>query len=260
ATMLIDPTPGVALPFVFTHTDDSQIDEDEDKPDDPGATSTGVYYKPVATFLLCDWQLVGPDKVPGSIVELDHTTNPARHELVMTVSGDQRLFAYSGARADLGSLPLEERTPPLCGTPPPPTCAPPADADARTNADRSTLPPATIYYTRGRARPTSTFMSFDAGVTWIDVKGDIDPDLDLYRLVANPRDTSQLFLATSAGVFRSLDGGGHWQDYSKGLRLHETVEDLVVDADNADPPVLYAATRGRGFWTRLLGNHDPTVA
>ncbi len=260
STMLIDPTPGVASPYVFTHSDDSQVDDsDDDKPDDPGAASSGVYYKPLFTFLTCDWQLVGPDRVPGTITQLDHTTNPSLHEIVLTLKDDHRLFAYSDVRGHLGALPLFERTPPLCGTPAPPTCDPPANADARTNADRSTLQPDTVYYTSGRARPSSAFMSFDGGVTWTDVRGDIDQDVDLYRLVANPKDTSQLYLATSDGVFRSLDGGAHWTDYSRGLRIHEIVEDMVINSDQVDPPTLYVATEGRGFWRRTLVNHPPTV-
>jgi len=258
STMLIDPTPGIAFPYLFTHTDDSEIEEgDSDKPDEPSPSR--VFFKPLVTFLTCDWQPVGPDTVPETITQLDHTTNPDLHEMVLTLKDDHRLFVFSDVRANLGSLPLFERTPPLCGTPPPPTCDPPANADARTNADRSTLQPDTVYYTSGRGRPTSAFMSFDGGVTWTDVKGDIDPDIDLYRLVANPKNPSQLFLATSDGVFRSLDGGGHWTDYSRGLRLHETVEDMVINSDNVDPPTLYAATQGRGFWIRTLVNHPPTV-
>jgi len=59
-------------------------------------------------------------------------------------------------------------------------------------------------------------------------------------------------MATSSGVFRSLDRGKNWRRFSRGLRLDEEVADLVLNRDNANPPTLYAATQRRGFWRRAL--------
>jgi hypothetical protein len=259
STMLIDPTPDGVSTLVFTHSDGTS------KADDPEGTGGGdetlhpanVWYRPFGDTTSA-WLAVSPSTVPNSIAELDHTTNPQLHTLVATLVGDTRLFVYTGPRSVIGTLTLQERTPPLCSSAAE-SCTLPAPGDARTNADPSSLQPDTIYYTTGTGRPRRAFMSVDAGLTWKEVTGDLPGELDLFRLVANPKNVNQLFIATSRGVFRSLDGGTHWTDYSKGLRLNETVQDLVMSADHADPARLTIATQGRGFWARPLNNHAPAL-
>jgi photosystem II stability/assembly factor-like uncharacterized protein len=167
------------------------------------------------------------------------------------VAGDTRVFAYIGNRVtQLGLLPLSDITPPL------PSRPAPTKPDARINADRSKHQPETLYYTSGVGKPRLAYVSRKAGKSWIDVTGDIvsqSGDANLLKLIGNPGNNTQYFLATSKGVFRSDDGGVHWNDYSDGLRYHEQVDDIVINFDNVSgKPTLYVVTFGRGFWRRTI--------
>jgi len=243
--VLIDPLPGVKAPYVFTS--DLNVDIGE------GKILSGVYFND-AKNPQSSWTLVGPP-IPafGSISHLDVTTNPDLYEIVGTLAGDTRAFAYTGRRSQLPeALSYSDITPPL-----PAGLA--KDPDGRVNADRSIYAPSTIYYTSGMGTPRAAFMSPDGGSHWTDVTGDIDSksnDAAMIKLVGNPTSypVTELFLATTNGVFRSEDGGKCWFDYSEGLRKHEQVDDIVINFDNvtATQPTLYVATHGRGFWRRTI--------
>jgi len=133
-----------------------------------------------------------------------------------------------------------------------------APRDAHANADKSTLQPDTIYYTTGASRPSQAFVSTDGGQTWTDVTGNMTTGKngpDFVKLLANPRNLNQLFLATTEGVFRSdtRDANGPvWEPYSQGLRLREEIQDIVINVHGLDRPTLYVATKGRGFWKRTV--------
>lgn len=74
---------------------------------------------------------------------------------------------------------------------------------------------------------------------------------DFVKLIVNPRNVGQMFLATSKGVYRTDTAGFHWYLYSEGLRLNEEVDDIVINVHGLDRPILYIGTR-RGFWQRAV--------
>jgi hypothetical protein len=43
-----------------------------------------------------------------------------------------------------------------------------------------------------------------------------------------------------------------WELFSNGLRLNEEIQDIVINSDNATPATVYIATKGRGFWQRVV--------
>jgi hypothetical protein len=246
APVLIDPTPRLTMPVVFT------ADQDPNVPAIAFYTNN-VWYSGVLQGSR-GWDLVSNDPItgPGVISHVDATANLQRYQIVATVAGDTRVFAYTGDRFDLGLLPLSEITPPL------PSSPAPTQPDARINADRSKSRPNTLYYASGVGKPRKAYVSKgekDFGKDWENVTGDIvskSHDADLMKLIGNPGKKGQYFLATSNGVFRSDDGGATWKDYSDGLRQHEQVDDIVINFDNVSQPTLYVATRGRGFWWRTI--------
>jgi len=250
--LLIDPTPGLAKPKVFTASQDLV------------SGFSGVYFNN-AFEPASPWQLVGPVlPVPGLVSNVDATTNPDRYQIVVTVAGLDDVYLYHGSRDQLGSLTLSSNISPIagfvrCGT----------TEDGRINADRSKHRPTTLYYTTGTSHFTDcttdgkefrmAFVSHDAGTNWTDVTGDIadvSGNADLIKLIGNPGDENEFFLATSKGVFRGHvhdDGTVHWKDYWEGLRHQEKVDDIVINFDNVSGnPTLYISTRGRGFWRRTV--------
>ena len=236
-SVLIDPTPFLSRPQVFTYYQ-------------TGKPGSSVSYWDFLSALAPSWRNVSPGGLPGEISHLDHTTDPTRHTLIITVKRDSRLFELSGSRTQLGSLTLTEITP---------LRALRGNIDAHANADKSSLQPHTLYYTTAGASPSRAFVSTTDGLSWHDVTGDlltlVGSDTHLVKLIGNPRDLNQLFIATSKGVFRTDTGEGanpHWRLYSKGLRLNEEVQDIVINSDYQNPATLFIATRGRGFWQRAI--------
>src|SRR5262249_12658980 len=132
AVVQIDPTPGLLKPLVFTH---SQI----------GTGPFAVFFKALDTT--SGWTQASPYGFSVTPPQLDHTTNPARHALVVTLGNSQTLMVLSDVRANLGNLPLLVRTPPILASSN-------GVSDAHANADRSELQPDTIYYTTAGSRPS----------------------------------------------------------------------------------------------------------
>jgi hypothetical protein len=242
-SVLIDPTPGLTAPSVFTYNVILGV-------------LSSVY---VGNLLPCGWQPVNFVPVPGVITHIDHTTNPLLHTIPMTLASDFHVFAYVGPRILTTDLSLVDITPQILSCDKAArTCI--QKPDTRANADRSSLQPDTIYYTTGTGRPSRAFVTRDNGTHWTDVTGDMareHPLADLNKLIGNPRDPSEFFLATSRGVFRTVNAGSTWTAFDEGLRLHEDVRDIVISADGLRSPRLYISTEGRGFWLRTLERTVP---
>ena len=88
------------------------------------------------------------------------------------------------------------------------------------------------------------FETNDGGRSWTDISGN-PPDApgDAVAIVGN-----RLVLATDAGAFTPLDGGGSSTSWSRlGTNLpNASVNDITVGPDGS---TVYAATHGRGVWS-----------
>jgi photosystem II stability/assembly factor-like uncharacterized protein len=83
------------------------------------------------------------------------------------------------------------------------------------------------------------YISNDGGVNWesdADMRGQ-----SIRALEAAPSDPKILVAGTLKGVYRSIDGGGHWQLISPegSQEIHE-VESIAIDP--ANPQIIYAGT------------------
>ena len=57
----------------------------------------------------------------------------------------------------------------------------------------------------------------DGGSSWSKVADNISPDLDVARIIINPKSPNQISMATGQGMFRSTDGGNTWASSATGL-------------------------------------------
>jgi hypothetical protein len=95
----------------------------------------------------------------------------------------------------------------------------------------------------------SVFESFDGGISWINVEGDL-PDMPVNFCIFNPDNNRQAMLATEAGVWTTqlLDGGStQWFPPIPG-RGSPFVRVDMLRLRRADKVVL-AATHGRGMFS-----------
>lgn len=68
-----------------------------------------------------------------------------------------------------------------------------------------------------RAKYGYVLKTVNHGKSWKKVATNISEDLDVARIIFNPSNPKQLFIATNYGMFVSNNGGGNWESSSKGL-------------------------------------------
>jgi len=92
--------------------------------------------------------------------------------------------------------------------------------------------------------------STNEGDSW-DLLG-VPPILFPDHIVVQPNDPSVLYVTQGlygGGIYRSEDGGVHWNSMNPGL-VNDTVSSFAVDA--ADPSILYAGVDGAGVWVMTM--------
>ncbi|WP_372525556.1 WD40/YVTN/BNR-like repeat-containing protein [Piscinibacter sp.] len=101
----------------------------------------------------------------------------------------------------------------------------------------------TIWASCSQVGGPHVFRSLNGGKTWTSRTGNL-PDIAVNALVVDPKNTSVVYAATDAGVWRTRNSGGAWSDFSNGLP-NAIVGDLLLHAASR---VLRAGTRARGAW------------
>ena len=109
---------------------------------------------------------------------------------------------------------------------------------------------------------TSTYMTLDAGKTWVPVKGAPGGD-DYHQLWINPKDSNRMVLSSDQGTVVSVDGARTWSTWYN----QPTAQIYHVAADNRFPYWLYGAQQDSGAvgvstWSRMgtvdTRNWEPT--
>jgi photosystem II stability/assembly factor-like uncharacterized protein len=109
---------------------------------------------------------------------------------------------------------------------------------------------------------TATYMTLDAGKTWVPVKGAPGGD-DYHQLWINPKDGNRMVLSSDQGTVVSVDGAKSWSTWYNQL----TAQIYHVAADNRFPYWLYGAQQDSGAvgvstWSRTgtidFRNWEPT--
>ena len=94
--------------------------------------------------------------------------------------------------------------------------------------------PATSSTLYAGASRNGVFRSTDGGESWLPIDEGLG-NLEITQIVIDPTDSSLLYAGTKAGLYRSMDRGGHWS--SVGFH-QETFTCLALDP--ASPSTLYA--------------------
>jgi photosystem II stability/assembly factor-like uncharacterized protein len=109
---------------------------------------------------------------------------------------------------------------------------------------------------------TATYMTLDAGKTWVPVKGAPGGD-DYHQLWINPKDGNRMVLSSDQGTVVSVDGAKTWSTWYN----QPTAQVYHLAADNRFPYWLYGAQQDSGgvgvsTWSRMgtlsFRNWEPT--
>ncbi|WP_348263334.1 hypothetical protein P8935_01990 [Telmatobacter sp. DSM 110680] len=109
---------------------------------------------------------------------------------------------------------------------------------------------------------TATYMTLDAGKTWVPVKGAPGGD-DYHQLWINPKDGNRMVLSSDQGTVVSVDGAETWSTWYN----QPTAQVYHLAADNRFPYWLYGAQQDSGgvgvsTWSRMstlsFRNWEPT--
>jgi len=95
----------------------------------------------------------------------------------------------------------------------------------------------------GNPRVFVTNNATAASPTWIDATGNLPQDIPAQCAVIDS-ETGAFYIGTDLGVFRSIDDGKTWENFSTGLPTMAIYDLEIRPATNT----LVAATHGRGAW------------
>ncbi len=108
--------------------------------------------------------------------------------------------------------------------------------------------PSTVYVASValEASYSHLWQSTDQGATWhvMDTAPGFPTGVPVNAIVPDPNSADTLYAATHLGVYRSQDGGGHWERFGAKLPL-VNVYDFYIAPNSKE---MLAATYGRGFW------------
>lgn len=112
------------------------------------------------------------------------------------------------------------------------------------------------------------YKSEDSGSTWNASDNGIPNGTLIYVIAINPKRAERIYLGTSDGIYRSIDGGQNWIKMEKGLSKDLRVFDIKIDRMSDGKDVVYAAS-SRGvymstddeetFWVNKSYGLEPTV-
>ncbi|MBK8845125.1 MAG: T9SS type A sorting domain-containing protein [Bacteroidetes bacterium] len=102
------------------------------------------------------------------------------------------------------------------------------------------------------------FYSPDQGNTWNNISGNL-PNFSVTDILPSPVNNNIIYIATTEGAFRTLDGGTTWSRWSYGLprRVEITQLDYVDSTAINGKLTIYASTYGRALWKRDASDDDP---
>jgi photosystem II stability/assembly factor-like uncharacterized protein len=102
---------------------------------------------------------------------------------------------------------------------------------------------------------TATYMTLDAGKTWVPVKGAPGGD-DYHQLWINPRDGNRMVLSSDQGTVVSVDGAKTWSTWYN----QPTAQIYHIAADNRFPYWLYGAQQDSGAVSVVTRSRFGTIA
>ncbi len=131
----------------------------------------------------------------------------------------------------------------------------PEFVSAVTNLAVDPHDPRIVYATFGGFGRSHVFRSEDSGGSWTNI-GDEPfsamglPSAPVWSLVVDPQFPDTLFVSGDLGIFKTVDGGVHWQAFDNELP-NVPVFDLDI---NATTLKMRAATFGRSMWELTQAN------
>jgi len=98
---------------------------------------------------------------------------------------------------------------------------------------------------RGRFEDVPSLYRIKAGKSWEPLDAGLPEGTIVYSIVTNPKHAARVYLGTSNGVYRSMNGGNDWSDVNKGLGKGLKVFKIeIVNMEDGTDVICIATSRG----------------
>ncbi|MCE1164282.1 MAG: hypothetical protein LWX07_02635 [Bacteroidetes bacterium] len=92
------------------------------------------------------------------------------------------------------------------------------------------------------------FITKDKGKNWENITGNM-PDVPLAEIIVNPENEKILYLGTSKGCYKTIDGGKSWERWNNGLPEAVIITEMRLIEKSPDKKKYVAiSTYGRSIW------------
>jgi len=82
------------------------------------------------------------------------------------------------------------------------------------------------------------YISNDNGYNWKKISNSLPEDMSILDMAVNPKNSLQIFVATTEGLYYSGNGGKDWKQ--KSISPKDWIQTTRIAFSNTNPPVLYA--------------------
>ena len=100
---------------------------------------------------------------------------------------------------------------------------------------------------------SGVYKTENSGLEWLEMNNGLRGEY-FYSFAIDSKDSNILYVSTDGGIFKTMDGGNHWDLKVKGLNIDDSIDIITIDPNNSS--ILYVGTSGGNVYKSVNGGES----